>query len=155
MDYTSVSLRLHAPCSDRNKMNCILWLCSGSFFPFFPSLHQCECIFPSLYMTKHGLNAGLFSSFEPPHNHSICYVSLRGRFLFISQWSGWLRDHVYVWIFTLRKWYFRLGLACFGRLRKRNLPSFCSMHNKPKQWCVQITKSRLSLYFCAHSHRNF
>lgn len=91
------------------------------FFPFFPSLHRCECIFPSLYVTKHGLNAGLFSSFEPPHNHSICHVSLRGRFLFISQWSGWLRDHVYVWIFTLRKWYFRLGLACFCAAKKAAL----------------------------------
>lgn len=37
MDYTSVSLRLHAPCRDCDMMNCILWLYSRSFFFLFSS----------------------------------------------------------------------------------------------------------------------
>lgn len=43
MDYTSVSLRLHAPCSDRNEMNCILWPYSG-FFSSSVILYQCKFI---------------------------------------------------------------------------------------------------------------
>lgn len=31
--------------------------------------------FSSIYVTKLVLNAVLFSAFEPPYNHSICYVS--------------------------------------------------------------------------------
>lgn len=46
---------------------------------------------------------GIVFAFEPPHKQFICYFSLRGRFLFISDSSGGLRNHVYVYIFMLCK----------------------------------------------------
>lgn len=56
---------------------------------------------------------GIVFAFELPHKQFICYFSLRGYFLFISEWSGWLGNHVYVYILMLCKWYFQLILACF------------------------------------------
>lgn len=84
MDYTSVSLRLHAPCRDRDKMNCILWLYSRSFFSFFStnvdafSLH-CEA----------WSECGIVFAFQQPHNHCI-FTFLKGKLsVYLSEVGDW------------------------------------------------------------------
>lgn len=63
---------------------------------FLSFLLQLECIFPLYYVAWS--ECGIVFAFELPHKLFICYFSLRAHFLFILEWSGWLRNLVYVYI---------------------------------------------------------
>lgn len=88
-----------------------LWLYSRSFFFLF--FRPCECIYPFYYVAWS--ECGIVFAFTSQSLHLCTFLSLRGHFLFILEWSGWLIDHVYISIFTLSQWCFRF-LACFVQL---------------------------------------
>lgn len=79
MDYTSVSLRLHAASGGRHKMNCVLRLCSGSFSPSF--IRGCGS------PPKRGVARPECRIVFVPLNITIVrhLPSLKGHFVFISQ----------------------------------------------------------------------
>lgn len=85
MDYTSVSLRLHAPCRDRDKMNCILWLYSRSFFFLFSPPTWMH--FPSTrrYMVW------MWDCFclSTASQSLYLYVSLRGNSVYLREVGDW------------------------------------------------------------------
>lgn len=89
---------------------------TADLFSFFSPPSWMHPPRPLLYCVAWS-ECGIVFAFELPHKQFICYFSLRGHFLFISEWIGWLRNHVYVYIFMLWKWYFRLPLACFVQLK--------------------------------------
>lgn len=91
MDYTSVSLRLHAPCRDRDKMNCILWLYSRSFFFLFSSnLNAC---FPLLRSVVWMWDCFcLWTTWQTVHH---LFFSLWGLFQCILVLNHWVGIHRY------------------------------------------------------------
>lgn len=91
------------------------------FFSFF-SPPTWMHFFPPLYDVAWS-ECGIVFAFELPHKQFVCYFSLRGHFLFISEWSGWLRKRVYVYIFMLRRQYFRRILYGWNT---RTRPQFAS-----------------------------
>lgn len=98
MDYTSVSLRLHAPCRDGDKMNRILWLYSRSFFFLFSS--QVESIFSPLHYVAWCECGIVFFAFELLHKQFICYFFfLKGGIFCLSQRGVAHRESMYTYTF--------------------------------------------------------
>lgn len=158
MDYTSVSLRLHAPCSDRNKMNCILWPYSG-FFSSSIFLYQCKFI-DFLFLLHLRDKAG-----------SECGIVF-------CLWTALQSFHLLRFLKETFSAYFRMkwlpARTCISRNfhasandisdlvglvlyieQKQNLPPFSSVHNKPRPIMYTKLKKEAAFIFVSTQPQKF